>query len=379
MSQSKLRQPEREPRRRSAPEQARRLTPSGPGNRDLLSALKPANAPPRPAGPEPAPEAGGRVFDPVSGGELAPLTERPAPALTAPVQAKIKKPGRSARAPALTPDQQADRYMQDQRAQSQANLRPRMSFMSQESEALYDEVMAASPEQLRSDPELRARVLADYKTSMSQRLKQYDFDSYDTMFSAVFRGNTTGELATYNALMRANLPQGLVDDMLATARDPNGGSEEAMSHATDVLESDPNMQEILEAGMSGFGTSIHFSQPHVDPRTGRVVVGPDPERRSGMLMNNLMLRSIAPEITDRVARQRAVYAASRGGNYAGDQAAKNHFADLTSEAQSNGVGRDELNASIAFQKAVKEGAGQTQQGGRFRGLMARIFRRRRGY
>ena len=149
--------------------------------------------------------------------------------------------------------------------------------------------------------------------------------------------------------------------------------------ATDVLESDPNMQEILEAGMSGFGTSIHFSQPHIDPRTGRVVVGPDPERRSGMLMNNLMLRAIAPEITDRVARQRAVYAASRGGNYAGDQAAKNHFADLISEAQSNGVGRDELNASIAFQKAVKEGAGQTQQGGRFRGLMARIFRRRRGY
>ena len=41
MSQSKLHQPEQEPRRRSAPEPARRLTPSGPGNRDLLSALKP--------------------------------------------------------------------------------------------------------------------------------------------------------------------------------------------------------------------------------------------------------------------------------------------------------------------------------------------------
>ena len=170
-----------------------------------------------------------------------------------------------------------------------------------------------------------------------------------------------------------------VANMLATAKDPNGGSEEAMSHATAVLENDPNMQEILEAGMWGFGTSIHLSQPHIDPRTNRVVVGPDPERRSGMLMNNLMLRAIAPEITDRVARQRAVYAASRGGNYAGDQAAKNHFADLISEAQSSGVGRDELNASIAFQKAVKEGAGQTQQGSSFRNLMARIFRRRRGY
>ena len=235
----------------------------------------------------------------------------------------------------------------------------KLRFRSAQSRAIYQIAKDSSPEQLRTNETLRKLILDDYKENMTARLSDYDDQSYDNMFSAIFRANSIGEMNTYNMLMRANLPKGLISDM-TKKHQKTKSADAALDLAGSRIASSPEMMEILSAGMDAFGNSVHFSGEHED-------------RRSGMLMNSVVLRGIAPEITDKVAKTRETYARMHGGDREKDYG---HFVDLVGEARTKGIGKKDLDTSVALQKAVKEGPGMTEGGRRFRDLMNRFWKKR---
>lgn len=235
-----------------------------------------------------------------------------------------------------------------------------VNFMSTQSRALYEMVKNASPEQLRSDPLLRQMVLDDYKDNMSKRLEQYDGDSYDHMFSSVFRANGVGEMETYNALVRANLPEGMLDTMSGMNDGTQAGVDSSLDFAGQQMQQDPVMSEILMAGMDAFGDSTHFSGENLD-------------RRSPMLMNNVMLRGIAPQFTGRAVEQRKQYARDNGGDELAD---KRGFDALFDRGAGEGVGKKDIKYSVELQKAVRDNS-TSQGGGRFKNLFSGLFRSKR--
>ncbi len=235
-----------------------------------------------------------------------------------------------------------------------------VNFMSTQSRALYEMVKNASPEQLRSDPLLRQMILDDYKDNMSARLQKHEGDSYDHMFSSVFRANGVGEMETYNTLVRANLPEG----MLETMSGMNDGTQVAVDSSLDFagqqMQQDPVMSEILMAGMDAFGDSSHFSGENLD-------------RRSPMLMNNVMLRGIAPQFTGRAVEQRKQYARDNGGD---EQTDKHGFDALFDRGTAEGVGKKDIKFSADLQKSVRD-TSTSAGGSRFKNLFSGLFKSKR--
>lgn len=205
-------------------------------------------------------------------------------------------------------------------------------FMSTQSRAIYQMAQSATPEQLRTDPQLRALILNDYKTNMAKRLEKYEGADYSSMFSAVFRGDSAGEMKTFNKLMGASLPENLAFEMGDIYDEGKQESVDAMlRHGADRISNDPVMMEILQAGVEGIGNSSHFS-------------GENAHKQSEMMMNNVALRGISP----------ILYNAS--GDQSLEEKQRKHY----------------LKASAAIQKEVN--GGKSAGAGIFRRLLDR-FRR----
>lgn len=232
----------------------------------------------------------------------------------------------------------------------------KLRFMSTKSRAIYEMAQNATPEQLRSDPMLRQMILSDYQTSMTARLQQYEGKSYDDMFSKVFRGDSAGEMKTYNMLMRASLPENLVSEM-SEMHSRNVSSDDMLDHAGERILNDAGMMEVLRAGMAGFGNSSHFS-------------GENEGRRSGMLMNSVVLRGIAPELANKGFSAQQDYVMQNKGE--GRLTPEEH-SRLETEAKRRGIGMNDMKASVNLQKAVKEGPNMSAGGSRFRALLNRLF------
>ena len=280
-------------------------------------------------------------------GGLSPMSGGGAPVLGGPIQAK-------------KPPKVSDPVSQDLDGVKLKEGTKDVTFMSTQSRALYEMVKNATPEQLRSDPVLRQMILDDYKENMSKRIGQYDNDDYQSMFSSTFRANGIGELETYNSLVRASLPEGMLDTMSGM----NNGTPESVDASLDFagqqMIQDPVMSEILMAGMDAFGDSKHFSGKNID-------------RRSPMLMNNIMLRGVAPQFTNRAMDQRNKYASDHGGDKTAD---RKGFDDLFDRGVSEGVGKKDIKYSVDLQKAVREG--QSSEGGnRFKNLFSGLFKSKR--
>lgn len=222
-----------------------------------------------------------------------------------------------------------------------------MTFMSTKSRALYQMVKNASPDMLRNDDKLREMIMQDYEESMSARLAKHENESYQDMFSAVFRADGVGELQTYNALIRASLPEGMIDTMAS-----GDNIDEILDYATERISQDENMQSILSAGMAGFGESSHFS-------------GANSKRRSEMLMNNVMLRSIAPQLVARSIQERQQYVISLGVTPESDPGL---YHDLLASTEAAAAGSKSMNLSRGLQRAVKENS-SSESGERFKSML----------
>lgn len=233
-------------------------------------------------------------------------------------------------------------------------------FMSAQSRALYQMVQNATPEQLRSDPMLRQMIMQDYQTSMAARLQGFEGESYDSMFSSIFRKDNVGELSTFNTLLRASLPEGLTEE-LDESYNSGGDTDAALELAMERISSSPETMEVLQAGMGGFEGSSHFSGEHEN-------------RQSEMMMNNLMLRAIAPGLTQKGVGMRHDYARAHGGN---EEANFGGFLDLVNEASGQGIGTDQIRRGAMLQASVRQGAQKplTASGNRFVRFLDR-FRRR---
>lgn len=232
-------------------------------------------------------------------------------------------------------------------------------FMSTQSRALYQMAQNATPEQLRNDPMLRQMIMQDYQTNMAARLQGFEGESYESMFSSIFRKDDAGELTTYNMLLRASLPEGLTEE-LDESFNNGGDTDAALELAMQRIGSSPQTMEVLQAGMGGFAGSSHFSGEHEN-------------RQSEMMMNNLMLRAISPGFTQKGMGMRHDYARAHGGD---ENADFGGFLDLVNEAAGQGIGTNQIRRGAMLQAGVKQGQKPlSASGNRFVRFLDR-FRRR---
>lgn len=193
-------------------------------------------------------------------------------------------------------------------------------FMNTQSRAIHEMAQNATPEQLR-DPVFRKLILDDYKRSGAQRLERYKNDDFDTA-KTVFRADYPGEMATYNMLLRANMPEHIsqyMSDNYTSTTDENGNTttnEDAlMDYAGAQIMENPAMQEILQASMDMMGTSPHFQGEHEG-------------RRSAMAMNTVMLRALAPDIAMKHHNPKASVAFQKAVKDTSDSAGGKRFMNL---------------------------------------------------
>ena len=231
-------------------------------------------------------------------------------------------------------------------------------FMTTQSRAVYQMAKNATPEQLRSDAALRKLILDDYRTNMAARLKGFDDKDYDTMFSSIFRGKSTGELSSFNMLLRASMPENFIEDLDAKF-DETGDRDAVLDTAMEKFAEDRELLQVLRAGMEGFGDSVHFS-------------GENRDRRSAMLMNHLMLRAIVPGFTQRGVGLRDAEADRQGATREAD---RHRHDELVQEAMDRGVGMTQIKRGALLQDAVRLGPSASEGGKRFLAFLNRWDRR----
>ena len=229
-----------------------------------------------------------------------------------------------------------------------------LRFMSRQSRAIYQMAQNATPEQLRGDTALRKLILDDYRTSMAQRLQGFENDSFEGMFSAIFRGKAAGELASFNMLLQASMPDNLIEDLDAKF-DETGDRDAVLDTALEKFAENRELLQVLRAGMEGFGDSVHFS-------------GENRDRRSAMLMNHLMLRSISPGFTERGVGLQSAEADRQGATREKDVA--KHI-ELEIEASRRGVGMKQIKRGAQLQDAVRFGPSASEGGKRFLAFLKR--------
>ncbi len=147
-------------------------------------------------------------------------------------------------------------------------------------------------------PEMRKAAVDDFNQNFSQTLSEYNDDTFTSMGSA-FRGNGSGELNTFNTVLKANMggiPEALLEMMKdegTTVTDEqtgktrtvysDGAIDRCLNYVADQVKVEGSpLHEMMVGSMKSFKGSTHFA--------GK------PELQSKYIMNNLMLRDIAPAI-----------------------------------------------------------------------------------
>ena len=153
------------------------------------------------------------------------------------------------------------------------------NFASSQNFALDQMVRNATPQQLQ-DPKLQEMVLGSFNGAMSSRLAQYNSSTRENAAANLFRPNqAVGELRTYNSVL-SRLAAPHMGPIQALAGQ-EGAAEEGMELASAMVESDPSLQRMLAGAKGAFQGSTLFA---------------DDESQSELLMNNFMLRAIAPQV-----------------------------------------------------------------------------------
>ena len=162
------------------------------------------------------------------------------------------------------------------------------SFYSSQGKAVGEMIANAqkmNPELLK-DPKMREMALKGFQQGFGNMLAEYDNKDFTAMTSAAFRGNASGELAAYNTVLKANSGD-LMADLTAhiAGKEVSAGRvDECLDIICDhILDTGSSLHEMVLGGIKAVERSAHFQ--------GK------PEMQSKYLMNNVVLRVVAPQLS----------------------------------------------------------------------------------
>ena len=220
-------------------------------------------------------------------------------------------------------------------------------FMSNESRAIYRIAKTLPQQNLRSDSKMRKIISDDYKKSMSKRLHyhRYHFTQAKTQRGRVqevkeniLRGDMAGERKTFDLLMRANLPENLISELVEMQQN-NAAADELLSHISESVNSDDNLKELLEVDKKAIWSAFYDVQNENDSATSKVV------------MENLIYNAIIPELKQRREDAKNAYVEENGAGLDLSPVGKGI---LESEAYRNGVGSGEKGVMEAILQAMQD-------------------------
>jgi hypothetical protein len=189
-------------------------------------------------------------------------------------------------------------------------------FYSTQGKALAQMVDNAqsSPEtmELLKDPKLREMAIQSLERGGGDMLAAYNDKTMQEMTDHVLRGNSAGELNVFNTVMKAN-----ADALYSDISNEIQGKEVTDQLVDQCLEiicrhvtdTGSPLHEMTLGAMRAFGRSTHFQ---------------DQELRSQYVMNNLVLRCVAPHFaaTNRKFSVKLMAAVNNGGSEASQRLRK---------------------------------------------------------
>lgn len=171
-------------------------------------------------------------------------------------------------------------------------------FLSSSSYAIHQMLQSASREQLQT-PAVQKLVLDDYNTNMNARLKAKNGQAKKDIDGS-FRASA-GELSSFNMVMNAMLPEGFGEQVISIQKQKDSNGKENMDAALDFAQQTVSQNENLMNFMAGTNASFEGVDYYDNP-----------EERSTIMMNNLVLRGINKDISKRIGdEQEAKRAALR--------------------------------------------------------------------
>ncbi len=221
------------------------------------------------------------------------------------------------------------------------------TFMNARSYGINQMLQGATREQLQS-PALRQLVLDDYNTNMNARLKEINALPKDQMDSQAFRRGA-GELSSLNIILGSMLPEDFSSQVMDAHK--QGGTEGALDFFSQSVSGNQDLMSFLAATNSSF-EGIHNYE--------------NPEDRSAMMMNNLLLRGVNSDIGSRIGMEQRAKVAALKAQGITDQRS-------ITDAE-NSVDKSDLIRAMKMQKELNKGT--TASGARTRNLLADLFRRR---
>lgn len=177
--------------------------------------------------------------------------------------------------------------LESQRYEQKPQEKNNRTYYTTQGSALADMIAnaAAMDPTLLQTAQMRAMALQSFQQGFGQMLAEYDDADFTSMTSATFRGNSSGELNAYNAILKAN--SGALIAELAQAMDGGERDDAMVDHCLNIIcdhveDQGDALHDMVLGGVQATQRSAHFQ--------GR------PDLQSKYMMNNLVLRVIAPQI-----------------------------------------------------------------------------------
>lgn len=221
------------------------------------------------------------------------------------------------------------------------------SFQTTRSYALNEMLHGATREQLQ-DPLIRRLVLEDYNTNMNARLRSMNGKGKDEMDAAAFRRGA-GELNSLNMVMSAMLPEDFSSQVMSVQKE--SGVEGALDFVGQSVSGNKDLMNFLAATNASFEGVDNYE---------------DPETRSAMMMNNLVLRNVNGVIGARLGMEQRAKVAELKKRGITDEAS-------LSDAERS-VDKSDVIRAGKLQKELN--TGKSESAGRVRNLLASLFRKR---
>ena len=177
--------------------------------------------------------------------------------------------------------------LESQRYEQKPQEKNNRTYYTTQGSALADMITnaAAMDPTLLQTPQMRAMALQSFQQGFGQMLAEYDDADFTSMTSVTFRGNGSGELNAYNAILKANSGALIAD--LTQAMDGGERDDAMVDHCLNIIcdhveDQGDALHDMVLGGVQATQRSAHFR--------GR------PDLQSKYMMNNLVLRVITPQI-----------------------------------------------------------------------------------
>lgn len=177
--------------------------------------------------------------------------------------------------------------LESQRYEQKPQEKNNRTYYTTQGSALADMIAnaAAMDPTLLQTPQMRAMALQSFQQGFGQMLAEYDDADFTSMTSVTFRGNGSGELNAYNAILKANSGALIAD--LTQAMDGGERDDAMVDHCLNIIcdhveDQGDALHDMVLGGVQATQRSAHFR--------GR------PDLQSKYMMNNLVLRVITPQI-----------------------------------------------------------------------------------